>query len=156
VGANASGYLSLDYPKLTAFLLEVAKSQQQSIVELRERTELLEQQVHGARALAPPLAAVVASAGPGAGTGARVLVSGDGHSGTLSVTTGSQTASGALVEVALGRSLPRRPRIVLTPTEPNSAELRYFARASADRFSVNVTQAPRGEATFEFDYLVVE
>ncbi|MFA6376785.1 MAG: tail fiber domain-containing protein, partial [Candidatus Paceibacterota bacterium] len=35
VGQNASGYLSLDYPKMTAYLVEVAKVQQGQIEELK-------------------------------------------------------------------------------------------------------------------------
>lgn len=35
VGKNASGYLSLDYPKFTAYLLEVAKAQQLQINDLK-------------------------------------------------------------------------------------------------------------------------
>jgi len=35
VGQNASGYLSLDYPKMTAYLVEVAKAQQDQIEELK-------------------------------------------------------------------------------------------------------------------------
>jgi hypothetical protein len=35
VGENASGYLSLDYPKMTAYLVEVAKAQQKEIESLK-------------------------------------------------------------------------------------------------------------------------
>jgi hypothetical protein len=42
VSTNLDGYKSVDYPKLTAFLIEVAKAQQKEIVELKARLDALE------------------------------------------------------------------------------------------------------------------
>jgi hypothetical protein len=42
VGEDAGGYKTLDYAKLTAFLVEVAKAQQREIAELRARLEMLQ------------------------------------------------------------------------------------------------------------------
>ena len=97
-----------------------------------------------------------AVAGAAAGTDAITEVLGNDTSGTLTITTGTTVASGNLLEVTFSKLFGKNPKVMLTPNDANSAELRYFSEGSTDKFKINLTQTPTANTTYKFNYLIVE
>jgi hypothetical protein len=95
-------------------------------------------------------------AGTAAGTDAITEVLGNDTSGTLTITTGTNVANGTLIEVNFAKAFVKNPKVMLTPSDANSADLRYFGDGLTDKFKINLTQAPAASTTYKFNYFIVE
>jgi len=98
-----------------------------------------------------------AVAGTAAGADSITEVLGNDTSGTLTITTGATgLTSGTLAEVNFAKVFGKNPKVILTPTDANSANLRYFGEGLAEKFKVNITQTPAVNTTYKFSYFIVE
>lgn len=94
------------------------------------------------------------AAGAAACTSPAVSVNGNDTSGTISVTTGTGCASaGILATVTFNTAFTATPRVTLTPTNANAANLKTYNGANTlTTFTVDAA-APAGDATtYTFNY----
>lgn len=93
--------------------------------------------------------AATVAAGAAAGSSPTVSVSGNGVSGTLTVTTGTSATTGVLATITLPVSFPNGCRAVLTPADSDAAAgaAKIFVTTTASTVVVNVGTAALTDAT---------
>jgi parallel beta-helix repeat protein len=98
------------------------------------------------------------AAGAAACTSPTVSVSGNDTSGTISVTTGSGCATaGALATVTFNAAFTAPPRITLTPTNADGANLKTFNGASTlTTFTVDTAIPPSDATVYTFNYFATQ
>jgi fibronectin-binding autotransporter adhesin len=91
------------------------------------------------------------------GAGETVTVSGTDSTGTITITTGSNPAAGALAKILFSKTYGAAPHIVLSPSNDNAAALHYYKGAtSLTDFIFNALDAPAPNTTYNFDYFVAQ
>ncbi|MDL2342505.1 MAG: hypothetical protein QFB87_05525, partial [Patescibacteria group bacterium] len=99
----------------------------------------------------------VATAQIPAGTGSTVVVSGTDTTGTITITTGANPTAGELAKLAFTKAYGAAPRIVLSPSNDNASDMRYFKGASdANGFMFNAKSVPAPNTTYTFDYFIAQ
>jgi hypothetical protein len=96
------------------------------------------------------------TAGTAAGTDAFTQVLGNDISGTLTITTGKQVSSGTLIEVDFAKAFDKNPKVLLTPGNADTTNLKFYRDATTDKFYIQLAQPPVEGTTYTFDYMAVE
>jgi hypothetical protein len=105
-----------------------------------------------------PASNLEAGAGDANGTTyqASAQVDGNDNSGSLNVTAGDNSASGKVVSVTFAKPFAKAPRIVLTATNDQTANLHYYVQSTATGFTINVTDTLNPGANLTFNYFVIQ
>ena len=90
-----------------------------------------------------------------AGQNATVEVKGNDTLGTISVTTGNNPAIGDLSKIMFNKDYGLPPRVLLSPANDKSADLRFY-RGTTDKefFMLTTNTAPLPNTTYVFDYFI--
>jgi hypothetical protein len=105
-----------------------------------------------------------------AGTKATAIVTGNDTAGTVTVTVGqpAQAATkttpaitaptaGDLVELVFTKAFGNAPHILITPDDGTSVPMEVYPdQRSTTGFDISVAGTPQPNATYTFDYLVVQ
>ncbi len=113
-----------------------------------------------------PAATVLTSAG----TNATVTITGDDTSGTITVTTGDPheaatrttaevlaPTAGDLAQLTFAKQFGAAPRIMLSPTDKDSAPLLSYPSTTDDKgFVLGITTQPSPQKTYKFNYWITQ
>lgn len=89
-------------------------------------------------------------------TAGQAEVSGNDTAGTVSFTAGDAAAKGTILNAVFSSAYSSQPRVVLTPTNANSASAKYFVERSASEFKLNFVELTKPGEVYTFDYLIVQ
>lgn len=96
------------------------------------------------------------SGGTALGSGGTASLSGTDTAGSITLSTGSGTAAGILINVTFTTPFASTPHVVITPIGSSAAGLPYYVNRSTTGFSIGVTSAPSPGLNFGFDYVVFD
>lgn len=94
--------------------------------------------------------------GPALGGGGTVAVSGSDTAGSININTGSSPAAGCFVTVNFSQKYNATPNVIVTPIGSSAALVGYYVNRSTSSFSVCAANNPSANASFGFDYFIVE
>jgi cytoskeletal protein CcmA (bactofilin family) len=94
--------------------------------------------------------------GPALGGGGTVAVSGSDTAGSININTGSSPAAGCFVTVNFSLKYNATPNVIVTPIGSSAALVGYYVNRSTSSFSVCAANNPSANASFGFDYFIVE
>jgi len=96
------------------------------------------------------------SNGDALGSGGTTAVSGSDIAGSVNVNTGSGTSAGCFLTVTFTTKYNSTPRVIVTPVGSAAANLGYYTNRTTSNFSICAANTPPTNASFGFDYFVVE
>ena len=96
------------------------------------------------------------SNGDALGSGGTTSVSGSDIAGSVNVNTGSGPSAGCFLTVNFTTKYNSSPRVMVTPVGSGAANLAYYTNRTTSNFSICAANTPPGNASFGFDYFVVE
>ena len=92
-----------------------------------------------------------------AGSNATVSTSGTDTAGTITFTTGAAPAAGELIKLSFDKAYDAAPRIILSPSNAASSDLRYFKGVTDTKeFMLNSKNMPTANTTYIFDYFIAQ
>ena len=94
--------------------------------------------------------------GPALGGGGTVAVSGSDTAGSVNINTGGSPAVGCFVTVNFTQKYNSTPRVQVTPVGAAAGQVGYYITRSSSGFSICAANTPSANASFGFDYFVVE
>ncbi|MFZ1249068.1 MAG: hypothetical protein WAQ24_01995 [Candidatus Saccharimonadales bacterium] len=94
--------------------------------------------------------------GPALGNGGTAAVSGSDTAGSININTGSSAGAGCFVTVNFNQKYNNTPYVQITPVGAASATIGYYINRTTTNFSVCAANAPASNASFGFDYFIVE
>jgi cytoskeletal protein CcmA (bactofilin family) len=94
--------------------------------------------------------------GPALGGGGTVALSGSDTAGSININTGTGPVAGCFITVNFTQKYNATPNVITTPIGSNAALLGYYVNRSASSFSVCAVNNPPANASFGFDYFIVE
>lgn len=96
------------------------------------------------------------SNGDALGGGGTTAISGSDIAGSINVNTGSGATAGCFATVTFNTKYNSTPRVIVTPIGASAAGVGYYVNRTATNFSVCAVNTPPSNASFGFDYFVVE
>lgn len=96
------------------------------------------------------------SNGSALGSGGTVAVSGSDTAGSININTGTGASAGCFLTVNFSQNYNSTPRVNVTPIGSGAAGVGYYVNRSTSSFSVCALNNPPSNASFGFDYWVVE
>lgn len=90
------------------------------------------------------------------GSGGTASVSGSDTAGNVNINSGSGASAGCFVTVNFAQKFNSTPSVLLTPVGSGAAGLNYYVNRSTSSFSICVASAPPSNASFGFDYFVID
>lgn len=96
------------------------------------------------------------SNGGALGNGGTTAVSGSDTAGSINVNTGSGAGAGCFLTVNFTQKYNSTPRVIVSPIGSGAGGLGMYVDRGTSSFSVCTTNAPPSNASFGFDYWVVE
>jgi len=96
------------------------------------------------------------SNGDALGGGGTTAVSGSDIAGSININTGSSASAGCFVTVNFSIKYNTTPRVIITPIGAAAAGVGYYVNRGTSNFSVCAINTPPSNASFGFDYFVVE
>lgn len=94
--------------------------------------------------------------GDALGNGGTTAVSGSDIAGSININTGGNAAAGCFATINFTTRYNSTPRVIITPIGSSAASLDYYVNRSATNFSVCSASVPPNNASFGFDYFIVE
>jgi cytoskeletal protein CcmA (bactofilin family) len=94
--------------------------------------------------------------GPALGGGGTSAVSGSDTAGSININTGTSPAAGCFVTVNFTQKYNATPNVLVTPVGSSAALVGYYVNRNTSSFSVCAANNPPANASFGFDYFVVE
>lgn len=94
--------------------------------------------------------------GTALGSGGTTALSGSDTAGSVNINTGSGAAAGCFLTVNFSQKYNSTPRVLITPVGPSAAGLDYYVNRTTTSFSICTGNAPTSNASFGFDYWVIE
>ena len=94
--------------------------------------------------------------GDALGGGGTTAVSGSDIAGNINVNTGSGPVAGCFATVSFTTKYNSTPRVIVTPVGKDAGLVGFYTTRTTSGFSVCAAQAPPANASFGFDYFVVE
>lgn len=94
--------------------------------------------------------------GSAVGSGGTTAVSGSDTAGSINVNTGGGAAAGCFLTVNFSQKYNSTPRVIVTPVGAAAGSLGFYVDRTTSGFSVCSTNAPASNASFGFDYWVIE
>ncbi len=158
--ATAKGLVIQNVPGQTADLIQAQDSTGAVLARLTSdgSLEVVNAVVNGTLTVNGHLitggAAPVAAVGAGAGTGAVASVTGNDTSGQITLTTGTNPVTGALVDLTFATAFATAPRITLTPSNAASSTIQYFASTSPTAATLSTNSPPVTATTYTYFYHV--
>jgi cytoskeletal protein CcmA (bactofilin family) len=96
------------------------------------------------------------SNGDALGGGGTTAVSGSDIAGSININTGSGASTGCFVTINFTTKYNTTPRVLITPIGASAAGIGYYVNRTTTNFSVCTATTPPSNASFGFDYFVVE
>lgn len=96
------------------------------------------------------------SNGSALGSGGTTAVSGSDTAGSINVNTGSGAAAGCFLTVNFTQNYNSTPRVLVTPIGVAAGSLGFYVNRTTSNFSVCAANTPPSNASFGFDYWIVE
>ncbi len=96
------------------------------------------------------------SSGNALGGGGTASVSGSDTAGSITINTGSNPSIGCFITVNFTSRFAGTPHVVISPVEAAAGNLNYYVTRSTANFSVCSTNAPAGNTSFGFDYIIFD
>lgn len=96
------------------------------------------------------------SNGDALGGGGTTAVSGSDIAGSININTGSSAGAGCFVTINFTTRYNTTPRVIITPVGVSAAVIDYYVNRTTSNFSVCTATAPPSNASFGFDYFIVE
>lgn len=94
--------------------------------------------------------------GTALGGGGTVALSGSDTAGSININTGSSPAAGCFVTVNFTQKYNSTPNVIATPIGASAGLVGYYVNRSTSSFSVCAANNPPANASFGFDYFIVE
>ncbi len=94
--------------------------------------------------------------GSALGSGGTTAISGSDTAGSINVNTGSGAAAGCFLTVNFTQNYNSTPRVLVTPVGIAAGSVGYYVDRTTSSFSVCAANTPPSNASFGFDYWVVE
>lgn len=94
--------------------------------------------------------------GTALGSGGTTALSGSDTAGSVNINTGNGAAAGCFLTVNFSQKYNATPRVLITPIGPSAAGLQYYVNRTTSSFSICTGNAPTSNASFGFDYWVIE
>lgn len=84
-------------------------------------------------------------------------IAGNDTSGVVTINTGNgEVLAGELAVINFRTTYGLAPRILLTPVNPESAQLSYYVTEAAQLFTIDTATVPAKNTQYKFNYLVVQ
>ncbi len=96
------------------------------------------------------------SNGPALGGGGTVALSGSDTAGSVNINTGTSPIAGCFLTIDFTQKYNATPNVLVTPVGSNAALAGYYVNRSASSFSICAANNPPANASFGFDYFIVE
>ncbi|QQS18677.1 hypothetical protein IPL68_01135 [Candidatus Saccharibacteria bacterium] len=94
--------------------------------------------------------------GTALGGGGTVALSGSDTAGSININTGSGPVAGCFATVNFTQKYNTTPNVIATPIGSNAALVGYYVNRSPSNFSICAANNPPANASFGFDYFIVE
>lgn len=94
--------------------------------------------------------------GPALGGGGTVAVSGSDAAGSININTGAGPAAGCFVTVNFTQKYNTTPNVLITPIGSSAALVGYYVNRTTGSFSICAANTPPANASFGYDYFIVE
>jgi hypothetical protein len=98
----------------------------------------------------------LATALSAAGTGATVAIDGNDSAGKITITTGSDPATGDIGKIDFSKPFSNDARTNLTPMNGSAAELQYYYSSTNNNFTLKSNNPLAPNTTYIYSYWVVE
>ncbi|MDB5182128.1 MAG: hypothetical protein JWP13_891 [Candidatus Saccharibacteria bacterium] len=95
------------------------------------------------------------SVGNAVGGGGTASVSGSDTAGFVNINTGSSPSAGCFVTVNFATRFNATPRVLITPVGSDAGTITYYVNRSSTSFSICAATVPPANASFGFDYFVL-
>jgi cytoskeletal protein CcmA (bactofilin family) len=89
------------------------------------------------------------------GGGGTTSVSGSDTAGTVAISTGGGAGTGCFVTITFAQAFTSSPRVVITPVGSEAAAIDYYVTRTTTNFSICTISTPPNNASFNFDYIVL-
>lgn len=96
------------------------------------------------------------SNGSALGSGGTTSVGGSDTAGSININTGSAAAAGCFVTVNFSQKYNATPHVLVTPIGSAAANVGYYVNRTTTSFSVCAANTPPSNASFGFDYFVLD
>ena len=96
------------------------------------------------------------SSGGSIGSGGTTSLNGNDISGTITINTGTGSATGTLASINFAKAYASPPQVIITPTTASAATSGYYVTRTATGFTVRAASNPADSSTLQFDYIIVE
>jgi cytoskeletal protein CcmA (bactofilin family) len=93
--------------------------------------------------------------GGAVGSGGTSSVSGSDIAGTININTGSNPSAGCMVTVNFVNKYTATPRVLITPIESGAGSINYYVTRNSTSFSICSSNVPPSNASFGYDYFVL-
>jgi cytoskeletal protein CcmA (bactofilin family) len=94
--------------------------------------------------------------GSALGGGGTVALSGSDTAGSININTGTNPVAGCFLTVNFTQKYNATPNVIATPIGSNAALVGYYVNRTASNFSICAANNPPANASFGFDYFIVE
>lgn len=94
--------------------------------------------------------------GTALGSGGTAALSGSDTAGSININTGSSPVAGCFVTVNFTQKYNSTPNVIATPIGSSAGLVGYYVNRSTSSFSVCAANNPPANASFGFDYFIVE
>ncbi|MBL8121152.1 hypothetical protein JNM87_00170 [Candidatus Saccharibacteria bacterium] len=94
--------------------------------------------------------------GSALGGGGTVAVSGSDTAGSININTGVSPSAGCFVKINFSQKYNATPNVIATPIGASAALIGYYVTRSSADFSLCAANNPPANASFGFDYFIVE
>lgn len=96
------------------------------------------------------------SVGGAVGSGGTSSVSGSDTAGSVNVNTGSNPGAGCFITVNFSSRFNAVPHVLITPVGSDAGTVTYYVNRTSSDFSICASTPPPANASFGFDYFIVD
>lgn len=94
--------------------------------------------------------------GAALGSGGTTAISGSDTAGSINVNTGSGASAGCFLTVNFTQKYNSTPRVIVTPIGSGAGSVGFYVDRTTSSFSVCAANTPPSNASFGFDYWIIE
>ncbi len=85
-----------------------------------------------------------------------MTITGNDTAGTVSYTAGAGALAGEQAKVVFSSPYGAQPRVTLTPTSADAAQVKYYVTRTTDGFEIVFIDAPVDGSVYSFDYHIIQ
>jgi len=85
-----------------------------------------------------------------------VTIDGNDTAGTITITTGANTASGTLANITFNTPYGKAPRVMLNADNSAMTNLKYFKASTSTAFTIQTVDSPTPNTTYQLDYFIAQ